>query len=156
MEQRFDAVLIAKGPKGAWTHMTVPFDVHRVFGSKARVPVVGTINAHPFRTSIMPVGDSSHYMAITKEMQAAAKARAGDSVHVVMAVDTEGRAVNIPEDVAAALSTDAAVESAFAAYSYSRRKELVDWINDAKKPETRARRIEKAVLAIAEKNHWEK
>ncbi len=153
MKQTFDAVLVAKGPKGAWTHMSVPFDVHRVFGSKARVPVTGTINGHPFRTSIMPVGGGSHYMAITKEMQTGAKARAGDSVHVVMAVDTETRTVEIPEDLTAALAGHPELADSFAAFAYSHRKEFVDWITQAKKAETRARRIEKSLEMIAEKKH---
>ncbi len=153
MKQIFDAVLVAKGPKGAWTHMAVPFDVERTFGSKARVPVAGTINGHPFRTSIMPNGDGTHYMAITKEMQAGAKARAGETVQVVMAVDTQTRTVEVPEDLTAALANHPELEKAFAAFAYSHRKEFVDWIIQAKRPETRARRIEKSLEMIAAKKH---
>jgi hypothetical protein len=153
MKQIFDAVLVAKGPNGAWTHMAVPFNVEKAFGTKARVPVAGTINGQPFRTSIMPNGDGTHSMAITKEMQAGAKARAGDAVHVVMAVDTQTRTVEIPEDLNAALANRPELEKTFAAFAYSHRKEFVDWITQAKKPETRARRIEKALEMIAAKQH---
>jgi len=153
MKQNFEATLVAKGPKGAWTHMTVPFDVHRVFGSKARVPVVGTINGHPFRTSIMPVGDGTHYMAITKEMQASAQARAGDSVRVAMAVDTAARVIEIPDDLKAAFAANPDIEGSFAALAYTHRKEFVDWITAAKKPETRSQRIGKSLEMIAAKKH---
>jgi hypothetical protein len=153
MKQKFDAVLVAKGPKGAWTHMTVPFDVHKTFGTKARVPVAGTINGHPFRTSIMPNGDGTHYMAITKEMQTGAKARAGQSVHVVMAVDTQTRTVEVPEDLTAALASHPELAETFTAFAYSHRKEFVDWITQAKRPETRARRVEKSLEMIAAKKH---
>jgi hypothetical protein len=153
MQQKFDAVLVAKGPKGAWTHMTVPFNVEKAFGSKARVPVTGTINGHPFRTSILPNGDGTHYMAITKEMQAAAKAKSGDAAHFVMAVDTETRTVEIPEDLTAALAPHPDLGKAFTAFAYSHRKEFADWITQAKKPETRARRVEKSLEMIAAKKH---
>jgi hypothetical protein len=151
MGRKFKGVLEARGPRGAWTHMTVPFDVQAVFGSKARVPVVGTINGHPFRTSVMPVGNGSHYMAVTREMQAAAQARAGDSVDIVMDLDTARRTVEVPLDLQTALAAHPDLEASFLAFAYSHRKEFVDWIVDAKRPETRARRIEKSLEMIAAK-----
>jgi len=151
MQQEFDAVLVAKGPNGAWTHMIVPFNVEQAFGSKAVVPVAGTINGHPFRTSILPNGDGTHYMAVTKQMQAAAQAKAGDAAHFVMAVDTRPRTVEVPEDLTAALANHPDLAASFAGFSYSHRKEFADWIAQAKRPETRARRVEKSLEMIAAK-----
>jgi hypothetical protein len=148
MKQQFQTRLLARGPKGAWTHMVVPFDVLRVFGSKARVPVHGTINGFPFRTSIMPEGNGAHYMAVTREMQKGANAAAGDTVQVTMAIDSEERTVPVPEDLKAALAAAPQAEATFAGLAYSHRKEYVDWIEQARKPETRARRIEKALTMI--------
>ena len=76
----FKTRLIARGPGGAWTHLDIPFSVEKEFGTKARVPVAGTLNGFAFRTSLMPNGDGTHSMAVNKAMQAGAKAVAGDLV----------------------------------------------------------------------------
>jgi hypothetical protein len=64
--KEFTAQLEAVGPNGAWTFMTVPFNVEEVFGSKARVAVAGTINGFPFHSSLMPNGDGTHCMMVNK------------------------------------------------------------------------------------------
>jgi len=145
MKQRFSTKLIARGPRGSWIFLVAPFSVEAVFGSKARVPVRGTINGFAFRTSLIPEGDGTHYMAVNKAMQEGAGATAGDTVSVEMDVDRAERTVDVPEDLERALKKRAAVRAAFASLSYSHKKEYVDWITGAKKAETRAHRIEKAV-----------
>src|ERR1700686_2111360 len=77
----------------AW--MNAPFDVTEVFGTRARVPVRGTINGFPFRSSLMPMG-GCHGMAVNKTMRDGAKAKAGDLVDVVMQRDEEQRTVEAP------------------------------------------------------------
>jgi hypothetical protein len=149
MSQKFSVELFARGPKGAWIFMPIPFDVHQVFGSRARVSVSGTINGFPFRSSIMPEGDGTHYMAVSKEMQKGAQATAGDTVQVVMAVDTAPRPVEIPADLEEAFKQDSTAKATFAALAYSHRKEFVVWINQAKRPETRANRVAKTIEKLA-------
>ncbi len=151
MKKTFSIQLIGRGPQGAWAHMPIPFSVEKVFGSKARVSVRGAINGVAFRSSIMPRGDSTHYMAVNKELQAAAKAGVGDTVKVTMEPDTAPRTVTVPVWLRKALKT-AGQDKVFGALSYSHRKELVDWLAQAKLPETRARRIEKCVAMLAKRN----
>jgi hypothetical protein len=151
-ERRFKAKLKAHGPGGAWTSLPIPFDVDKVFGTKARVAVHGTMNGFSFRTSLLPNGDGTHDMPVNKEMQKGAQAGAEDTVTVVMKLDDQPRTVAVPDDLQAALQKNAKAEKAFAAHPYSKRKEFADWITEAKKPETRARRVEKAVeLLVAGK-----
>jgi hypothetical protein len=150
MEQRFEAKLVGRGPGLAWVFLSIPFDVQEVFGSKARVPVAGTLNGFPFQNSLLPNGDGTHSMPVNKELLAGARAAAGDTVAVVMALDTTTRTVAPPEDFEAAMRDSPAAEQAFARLAYSHKKEYVDWIVDAKKAETRARRIEKALAMLAE------
>jgi hypothetical protein len=149
MKQHFETKLVARGPGGAWTFLIVPFDVHQVFGNKSRVAVCGTINGFAYRNSIMPQGDGSHAMMVSRELQAGAKAGPGDTVQVTMEPDVAPRTVEVPEDFAAALAHAGAVGNAFARMSYAMKKEYVEWIVQAKKPETRARRIEKALEMVA-------
>src|SRR5580693_7368082 len=72
-----------------------PFDVVEVFHRKSRVPVKGTINGFPFRSSLMNMGDG-HMMAVNAQMRAGAKCKAGDVVDVVMELDEEKRTVKLP------------------------------------------------------------
>jgi hypothetical protein len=98
MKQKFEAKLQGKGPGDAWTFLRIPFDVQKAFGSKARVPVAGTINGFPFRNSLMPEGDVTHSMMVNKELQKGARAGAGDTVAVVIELDQTPRTIAIPED----------------------------------------------------------
>lgn len=149
----FKARLIARGPGGAWTHLDIPFSVEKEFGTKARVPVAGTLNGFAFRTSLMPNGDGTHSMAVNKAMQAGAEAAAGDLVTVSIDLDRAERVVDIPPELGSALSTNKSAASAFRALSYSHRKEYADWISAAKRAETRASRAEKSLAMIIAKQH---
>jgi hypothetical protein len=145
MEQRFTSELVGRGPKGAWVFLPIPFDVQTVFGSKARVAVAGTVNGAPFQNSLLPNGDGTHSMPVNKELLASANAKVGEAVEVVLSVDTAPRTVTPPDDLQSALVASEGMEQAFGQLSYSHQKELVDWIAGAKKPETRARRVEKSL-----------
>ena len=65
---------------------------------------------------------------------------------VSVVLDTAPREVTVPEDLAAAF--DDAGRAQFDALAYSHRKEWVRWIEETKKPETRAARIEKTVESV--------
>jgi uncharacterized protein YdeI (YjbR/CyaY-like superfamily) len=69
-------------------------------------------------------------------------------VHVNLAFDDAPRTVNVPADLMSALARVPAHAQSFDALSYSHKREFVDWIESAKKPETRASRIEKAIAMI--------
>jgi uncharacterized protein YdeI (YjbR/CyaY-like superfamily) len=66
---------------------------------------------------------------------------AGDRVRVSMELDTEPRTVDVPLDLRAALAEDDAASAAFVGLSYTHRREYVEWVEEAKRPETRDRRI---------------
>ncbi len=151
MPQSFNAKLTARGPGGAWTFMSVPFDVAAVFGTRARVAVAGTMNGFAFRNSLMPEGDGTHSMAVSKELQAGARAAAGDVVYVVLHVDRTERVVTVPEELAAALAADAQAQAIFAKLAASHRQEFAEWVGGAKKAETRTGRAAKAVGMIVAK-----
>ncbi|MFZ0339159.1 MAG: YdeI/OmpD-associated family protein [Terracidiphilus sp.] len=145
MHQKFKAKLAAIGPGGAWTILPVPFNVAEVFGTKARVPVAGTMNGFAFRNSLMPEGDGTHRMMVGKELQAGAKARAGDVVSVVLKRDDEERTVDVPAGLTAALKKSKPAATFFAALSPSCKAEYAAWISSAKQAETRTNRVAKAV-----------
>lgn len=145
----FDARLIARGPKGAWVFLDFPVSASKQLGSPGRVPVWGTMNGHPFRTSAFPTGDGTHQIAVNKALQSGADAKPGDRVRVVLQVDTEPREVKPPLDLTKALAHAPEAKRNFDALSYGHRKAYVEWILGAKKPETRARRIQQALMHLS-------
>ncbi|WP_420239332.1 DUF1905 domain-containing protein [Telmatobacter bradus] len=149
MKQEFKAVLVAKGPKGAWTYLSAPFDVQEVFGSKARVAVAGTINGFPFRNSLMPEGDGTHSMMVSKKLLAGAKAQAGDIVTVSLDRDEEERPVTVPEELQIALKKHSHAAALFATLTPSQKSEYADWVSSAKQAATQASRSAKAIEMLA-------
>lgn len=145
MKKSFQARLEGRGPGGAWTFLPIPFNVEEAFASRARVPVAGTINGFAFRNSLMPEGDGTHAMMVSKEIQAGAGAKAGDRVRVVLERDDKVRTVDVPPELARALRRNKAAASTFAGLSYSSRREYADWIAKAKQAATRERRAAKAM-----------
>jgi hypothetical protein len=143
-------VLLEKHESYDATAIKIPFDVQKVFGTRARVPVRGTINGFPFRSSIFPMGgEGCHYMAVNKQTREGAKAKGGETVSVVMERDEEPRTITPPPDFAKALKANKAARAMWEKLSYTHRKEHAKAIEEAKRPETRARRIEKAVADLA-------
>lgn len=151
MAKQFKARLTARGPKGAWTFIDIPFDVERAFGTRARVAVTGTINGFPFRNSLMPQGDGSHAMAVAKNLQVGAKARVGDFVQVELDIDRNPRDVVLPEELAAVLEEHPNAKRAFESLSASHRRAYADWVGGAKRPETRASRAAKSASMVVER-----
>ena len=147
---KFKGELVGRGPGGAWTYIQIPFSVPEVFGRKGQVPVRATINGFTFRNSLMP-RKGVHILGIGKDILAGAGATPGETVQVELAFDDAPRTVAVPADLEAALAQAPAQKQAFAALSYSHKKEYVDWIESAKKAETRSNRIDKALTMIAER-----
>lgn len=149
MRQAFEAKLMGKGPGGAWTYLPIPFNVYEIFGVKARIPVAGTMNGFPFRNSLMPEGDGTHSMMVSKELQQGANARAGDVVVISLEPDMEERDISPPDELAAALVSNEQAASVFGRLTHSQKKEYVDWILSAKQTATKASRVTKTIEMLA-------
>jgi hypothetical protein len=110
-------------------------------GGGVRVPVAGTIDGSPFRTRAFRMGGVQG-VRFNKQILAAAGRGPGDAVVVELWRDDEPREVTMPADLAATLGS---LRPAFDAMAYTHRREWVEWVAAAKKPETRERRIAKVV-----------
>ena len=75
-----------------------PFDVPTVFGTKARVPVRGTVNGYPFRSSLCNMG-AGHMMVVNKQMRVGGRCKAGDIVEVLLQRDRDQRVVELPPEI---------------------------------------------------------
>jgi hypothetical protein len=139
--QEFKTALIKSETIGTWTFFIIPFDVEEVFGLKNHVKVKGTINGVEFRTSLAPRGDGSHYMVVSKTIQESAGIGRGDIIQVTMEPDFDERIVEVPELMQKIFEENEESGKVFAKLSYTRRKDFVDFIMDAKKESTREKRI---------------
>ncbi len=146
--KRFRAVVNRK-EGGEVCSINIPFDVEETFGARGRVPVRGTINGAPFRSSVFRMGGDCHFMVVNRQMREAAGVRGGETVPVTLERDTEPRVVTPPADFARALKASAEARAAWDKLSYTHRREHVEHIEEAKRPETRLRRIEKSVGLLA-------
>jgi hypothetical protein len=146
--KRFRAVL-EKDADSSATAIAIPFDVQKAFGSRARVPVRGTLNGFAFRSSVFPMGGGCHWLVVNRDMREGAKIKAGETISVMIERDDEPRIITPPQDFARALKANKAALAAWDKLSYTHRKEYARAIEEAKKPETRTRRIERAIEALA-------
>lgn len=125
--------------------IVVPDNVVTALGGGKRAPVKVTLNGYTYRSTLAVMGGKT-MVGVASEHRTKAKVKGGDDVEVQIVVDTEPRNVPLPADLADALE-DARARAAFDALAPSRRKEFVRAIEEAKAPETRARRIAKALDA---------
>ena len=139
-------VTLEKHPKMEATGITIPFDVERVFGAK-RVPVKATVNGVIYRGAIVRMG-GKYILGIPKAFREEAGIAAGDNIVITLEPDTAPRTVDIPADLAKAIKRSG-LTAAWEKLSYTHRKEHVRAVEEAKRPEIRAKRIEKAVEMLA-------
>jgi hypothetical protein len=127
------------------TGLQVPDEVVTALGAGRRPPVVVTVSGHTYRSTVAPMG-GAFWIPLSAEHREAAGLAAGDEVDVVVEHDAAPREVALPDDLAAAFDDD--VQARFDVLAPSHRKEWVRWVEEAKKPETRAARVEKTVESI--------
>jgi bifunctional DNA-binding transcriptional regulator/antitoxin component of YhaV-PrlF toxin-antitoxin module len=131
------------------TGMRVPAETVEALGSGKRPPVRVTINGYTYRSTVA-VYSGDYFLPVAAEVRERAGVAAGDEVEVEVELDTAPREVAVPADLAAALAADADAKRFFDGLSYSNRRRHVLLVEDAKNPETRRRRIEKAVAMLRE------
>ena len=121
----------------------LPFDVRQEFG-KARPPVKISINRCSYRSTVCVYG-GKYLVPVRRDRQEAAGVKPGDMVKVTVAPDAEERTVEPPADLKAALSRNPSAKARWAMLSFTRKKELAEAILEAKKQETRMRRLQKTL-----------
>ncbi len=136
---------------GTWTFAPIPLDLVKQTGVKARLRVKGTIDAVPFKGTLLPSGSGRHFVVVKKEVRDKIGKSAGDVVKVEFDLDASAVKVSIPRDFTSALTSIPGAKAEFKALAPSHRKAYVTWIESAKAQETRDRRIAKAVAMIAAK-----
>jgi hypothetical protein len=129
------------------TGLAVPGDVVSALGSGNRPPVTITVGGHTYRTTIATMG-GRFLVPLSAANRQAAGVAAGDEVDVSIELDTAPREVEVPDDLASALAAEPTARQSFEGLSFTHRKELVRWVTEAKRAETRAQRIARTVDAV--------
>ena len=149
---RFKAKIQGK-EAGVVAAITPPVDVRKVFGTRGRVPVRGTINGFPYRSSLMPY-DGVHMMPVNKALRAGAGAGPGDVVEMVMERDVEERTVEAPPELKKELAKSKTAQANWEKMSFTNKKEMANCIREAKQEETRARRLAKVMGILKSGEKW--
>jgi hypothetical protein len=142
--ESFEAPIVAADKGGAF--VVVPEEVVAALGGKGRIAVNATFDGVPYRGSVVSMGGPK-VIGVLKGIREEIGKGPGDTLRVTLEVDAAERKVEVPDDVAAALGK-AGLQEAFGRLSYSHQREYVEWVGEAKKPETRDRRIEKTIQRL--------
>jgi hypothetical protein len=132
------------------TGITVPADVLDSLGAGRRPSVSVTIYGHNFRSTIGSMGGVAK-IPVSSAVRTAAGVAAGDMLDVEVILDTAPRQVSVPEDLTAALADKPETREFFGQLSYSCQHAYVTWIEQAKKPDTRASRVTQTAALLAGK-----
>jgi hypothetical protein len=130
----------------ATASFTLPFDTREVWG-KAKVPVKVTINGYTWRSTVGNRG-GIQYIVVNAAARRDASVKAGDVLTIVLEPDTEERDIQIPIQLRRSLG--AKLTEKLNRLSFSHKKEFVVRYSEAKKEETRARRVEKMKSMLSE------
>ncbi|MDP1545964.1 MAG: YdeI/OmpD-associated family protein [Anaerolineales bacterium] len=141
----FKATIIDAGGGGAFVE--VPFDVEDAFGAK-KPRAKAMIEGVPYRGMLTRMGGERHIFIILKSIREQIGKTFGDEIKIVVEADAEPRVIEIPKDLLKELKKDQQAKAFFDKLSYTHQREYVMWINEAKKEETRQRRILKTIEMV--------
>ena len=149
-EATFRAPIRSSG-RGSGGHLVdVPPEVIEALGGRGRIPVTATFDGVPYRGSIVRMGGGA-VLGVQKAIMAEAGVAVGDTLTVIVRNDDAPREVEVPDDLAEALRRSDEARAVFDGLSFSHRREYVESITEAKRPETRARRVERTIQALLER-----
>jgi hypothetical protein len=131
---------------GSMCFIPLTFDPKPLFG-KVRVPVKVTLNGYTYRSTIAAIGGPP-CIPLRRSNREAAGLEGNETIEVHLDLDTAVREVTPPADLVGALKAAPPAWDRWRELSYSHQREHVEAVEQAKKPETRARRIAAAVRAL--------
>jgi Domain of unknown function (DUF1905)/Bacteriocin-protection, YdeI or OmpD-Associated len=144
-EHRFRTTI--ESARGGGAVALIPPDVRDALGGLKQMRIAGSLNGTPFRSSTMPYR-GAFYLGVHKATREAAGVAIGDEVEITLSRDDSPRVLELAPELQAALVAEPELRARFDALSFSRRRELAGPVREAKKPETRARRLEAALAHL--------
>lgn len=146
---RFTAKLLRPADGGAWSFLVLPKEASAQLPSRSMTTVEGTLDEFPFKATLEPDGEKSHWLKVTEPMRKGAGVKVGDVVTLEIAPVAEEPEPEVPDDLGQALAADAKARAVWTDITPIARRDWIHWIVSPKRPETRVRRIETACSMLA-------
>lgn len=147
MSETFRATIVQSGKTACG--IQVPESVVSALGGGRRPPVVVTLDHYTYRNTVAPMG-GEWWIGVSADHREASGLRAGDEVRVTLELDAAPRVLAVPPELAAALDADPVAKAFFDGLSYSNRSVFTLSVDGTKSPETKARRVERAIALMRE------
>lgn len=144
----FTAKIVAGDGGGAG--VLFPYDTEKEFATKGKVPIKATFNGVPYTGSLIKYGFPQHTLHLPKAIREQLGKVPGDTIDVVLWKDEEERILEVPAPFEKLMKQEGLLPF-FEKLSYTHRKEYCRWISEAKKEETRSKRLEKAIEMLKQK-----
>jgi hypothetical protein len=129
---------------GGGAYVLFPYDTGKEFATKGKVPVKATFDGVPYTGSLIKYGNPLHMLGMLKAIREQIGKGPGDTLEVVVWKDEEERTADVPAQFESLMKKEGLLP-VFKRLSYTHRKEYCRWITEAKKQETRRKRLEKAI-----------
>jgi antitoxin component of MazEF toxin-antitoxin module len=143
----FSAEVLSMGQGGGHA-VVVPKEVAQVFSSK-RPPVLAHVNGVEYRSRLAVYGGRS-YLGLRKDLLRQLGVATGDQVEIELIEDHQERVVVDPPELGQALADNPTAKAAYERLPFTHRNEYARWIDEGKKPETRADRVAKTIRRLTE------
>ena len=143
----FSAEVLSMGQGGGHA-LVVPKEVAAMFTSK-RPPILAHVNGVEYRSRLAVYGGQS-YLGLRKDLLKQLGVGVGDLVEVELMEDHQERVVVEPPELTAALAENPAAKARYDQMPFTHRNEYARWIDEGKKPETRADRVAKTIRRLTE------
>jgi hypothetical protein len=126
-----------------------PPETYAVFQRRGFIPVEGSVNGESYRATLVPLGGGRYRLYLNGEIRKATGTDVGSVIKVKLNLDEASRVIRTPPDFAVALRAKPLAAAAFRKTTPSHRREILRWIINAKRPETRLSRINRAVAELS-------
>jgi hypothetical protein len=147
-KQRFSAVIHKQGINPC---VDVPVRITQPFLRKGHIAVRGLLNEHPFRATLVPVGDGKYRLYINGAMRKAANVDVGDKIKIALELDTQQRTIPIPGAFEEAMEQNPGARAEFERLTPSRRKDILLYMNALKRPESLHKVIQRVIKSLTAK-----
>lgn len=141
----FRATIESSGPTGTWPHLFLPPKASAYLGRRTAVRVIVRVGAMSFRRAAKSDGNGGHFILFNSDMRERTGKEAGDHVMVGLEFDRTPQELEVPREFAQLMHADGDAEAAFKTMPPSHRRGYLEFIEDAKRPEARARRMVQAL-----------
>jgi hypothetical protein len=139
---KFQTTIVTAGKTA--TGICIPDEIIEKMGAGKKPPVKVTLNAYTYRSTVAVMG-AKFMVGVSADIRAASGVKGGDNLWVEIELDNDTREVVLPPDFKKALDENVKAKKHFESLSYSKQKNHITLIEQAKSEETRLKRIAKAL-----------